>query len=223
MVAAAVSTMTSASDRVDRRIDIAERRSIMRTAVTMSTPARAASGITATTAPASRTISRMRIEWTMAATRVRAPARTLTAVRAIAPVAGMPPKMPLATLARPWPNSSRSGFSRDVPVMPSATRADSRLSIAARAATARAAENSALVVAVSSTGTRGVGTLPGSGPIVMTSQSRTATSTVATAIAMIDAGDGLADPRQQHHQHGDQHHEWRARAGPRASRPSRSP
>ena len=47
--------------------------------------------------------------------------------------------------------------------MPSATRAESRLSIAASAATASAAENSALVVAVSSTGTRGHGQLPGSG------------------------------------------------------------
>ena len=78
-----------------------------------------------------------------------------------------------------------------MPVIPSATRAESRLSIAASAATASAAENSALVAAVSSTGTRGVGTLPGSGPIVMTSQSRTSTTTVATTIAMIDAGMAL--------------------------------
>ena len=35
------------------------------------------------------------------AMRVRAPARALTAVRAIAPVAGMPPHTPEAMLARP--------------------------------------------------------------------------------------------------------------------------
>ena len=43
----------------------------------------------------------MTSEWVMAATLVRAPARTFTAVRAIAPVAGMPPKSPVATLASP--------------------------------------------------------------------------------------------------------------------------
>ena len=45
----------------------------------------------------------------IAAIRVRAPDRTLTAVRAIAPVAGIPPKNPEATEARPCPTSSRLG------------------------------------------------------------------------------------------------------------------
>ena len=35
---------------------------------------------------------------------MRAPARTLTAVRAIAPVAGMPPNNGDTMFARPWPN-----------------------------------------------------------------------------------------------------------------------
>ena len=39
-----------------------------------------------------------------------APDRTLTAVRAMAPVAGMPPKNPAATEASPCPVSSRSGL-----------------------------------------------------------------------------------------------------------------
>ena len=40
----------------------------------------------------------------MAERRVRAPERTLTAVRAIAPVAGMPPTRPQALEASPWPS-----------------------------------------------------------------------------------------------------------------------
>ncbi len=111
----------------------------MRTAVTMSTPARAASGMRATRPAPATTTSTRATEWTMAATRVRAPARTLTAVRAMAPVAGMPPKSGETMLARPWPNSSRSGSCWRPSAMPSATFADRRLSIAARAATAKAA------------------------------------------------------------------------------------
>ena len=51
-----------------------------------------------------------------------APARTLTAVRAIAPVAGMPPNSGAARLARPCPNSSRSGSCCWLTLIPSATR-----------------------------------------------------------------------------------------------------
>ena len=111
----------------------------MRTAVTMSTPARAASGMRATSEAAKRTTATRVKEWMMAAARVRAPARTFTAVRAMAPVAGMPPKSGDTTLARPWPKSSRSGSWRGTSAMPSATLAESRLSMAASAAMAKAA------------------------------------------------------------------------------------
>jgi hypothetical protein len=83
--------------------------SIIRIAVTINTPASAASGIFATSGPQKYTTNTKTIEWTIAETRVRAPALTLTAVRAIAPVAGMPPNNGDAKFARPWPNNSRSG------------------------------------------------------------------------------------------------------------------
>ena len=81
----------------------------IRTAVTMSTPDRAASGMPDTTVAASETTASSTSECVIAASRVRPPERTLTAVRAIAPVAGMPPKSPEARDASPWPTSSRSG------------------------------------------------------------------------------------------------------------------
>ncbi|MNV70669.1 hypothetical protein D3C71_1636480 [compost metagenome] len=58
-----------------------------------------------------------------------APLRMFVAVRAMAPVAGMPPNSGAATFAMPWPISSRL-LSCRLPVMPSATTADSRDSIA---------------------------------------------------------------------------------------------
>ena len=63
----------------------------------------------------------------MAASRETAPVRTLTAVRAIAAVAGIPPNSGLATFARPRPNSSRSGSWRWDTLIASATVADNRL------------------------------------------------------------------------------------------------
>ena len=56
------------------------------------------------------------------------PARTLVAVRAIVPVTLIPPNRAEAMLAIPWAISSM--FERCLrPVMPSATLADSRLSM----------------------------------------------------------------------------------------------
>ena len=66
----------------------------------------------------------------MPATGVRPPFLTFVAVRAIAPVAGMPPKRPAAMFAMPWPTSSTLDLCR-LPIMPSATTAESSDSIAA--------------------------------------------------------------------------------------------
>ena len=197
-MAAAVTTMTRASAGVDRRTDRATRRSIIRTAVTMSTPASAASGMTATSPPPATTTTMRTSEWTMAETRVRAPARTLTAVRAMAPVAGIPPNAPDAMFARPCPTSSRSGSYRPgdfmpsaTDVMPSATRAESRLSMAANAATAIAAENRAPVDDASRTGILGAGRPSGRLPMRLICQPTKPTATVARTIAMIDQGTAL--------------------------------
>ena len=109
IVAAAVSTSTSASERVDVSTARTLCVSTIRTAVTINTPASAASGIWATTSVKHSTISSNTRACTTADSRVRAPARTLTAVRAIAPVAGIPPNKGDTRLASPWPNSSRLG------------------------------------------------------------------------------------------------------------------
>ena len=72
-VARAVSTSTRASDRVEARTARTLRTSTMCTAVTISTPARAARGMRATRPAPARTTTTSATEWTMAATRVRAP------------------------------------------------------------------------------------------------------------------------------------------------------
>ena len=72
----------------------------------------------------------------MAASRDRAPERTLTAVRAIAAVAGMPPNSGVTRLAMPLAEQLSVGVVASPTLMPSATVADIRLSSAASAATA---------------------------------------------------------------------------------------
>ena len=77
----------------------------------------------------------------MPATGVCAPARMLVAVRAIAPVAGNPPKSGEAMLAMPWATSSTLESCRS-PVMRSATIADISDSIAPSIATVMAGTTS---------------------------------------------------------------------------------
>ncbi len=95
-----------------------------------------------------------------------------TAVRAMAPVAGIPPNSADAMLAAPWPNSSRSGSCFGASAIPSATFADSRLSSAASAATASAAEKRLLVVPSDRCGSDGVGSDDGTAPIRATFEMR---------------------------------------------------
>ncbi len=73
-------------------------------------------------AAASSTISSV-MAWTTPATGVFPPLLTLVIVRAMAPVAGMPPSMADATLAAPCATSSILDLCRE-PIMPSATVAD---------------------------------------------------------------------------------------------------
>ncbi|MFT3915001.1 MAG: hypothetical protein QM704_13055 [Anaeromyxobacteraceae bacterium] len=74
---------------------------------------------------------------TAAETGLRPPERMLVAVRAMAPVAGMPPKNGAITLPTPWASSSASGSCR-VRAMPSATTAERSDSIAPSIAMAKA-------------------------------------------------------------------------------------
>jgi hypothetical protein len=73
----------------------------------------------------------------MPATGDRAPERMFVAVRAIAPVAGIPPNSGETIFAIPCATSSTLGLCRS-PVIPSATTADSMLSSAASSATVNA-------------------------------------------------------------------------------------
>ena len=124
-------------------------------AVAISTPARAASGMSATHRAAASTTASRTSAWVSAASREVAPARTLTAVRAIAAVAGIPPNSGEPRLARPCPTSSRSESWRCPTLIPSATVADSRLSNAASAATATAGSSEGVQIGRGIRGSRG--------------------------------------------------------------------
>ena len=101
MVAPAVVTRTTASPRVDRSsADRLDTRT-MCTAVAMRTPASAASGIRPTKGAATSTATSRTAACVRAASRDLAPDLTLTAVRAIAAVAGTPPKSGTTRLANP--------------------------------------------------------------------------------------------------------------------------
>ena len=98
-------------------------------ATTISTADSAASGMYFASGAATSTITSSVSAWTMPATGVRAPVRTFVAVRAMAPVAGMPPNSGATRLAMPCAISSWLGSWRS-PIIVSATRADSSDSIA---------------------------------------------------------------------------------------------
>lgn len=86
---------------MERRILATVLDEIIRNDVTISTAESAHSGIADTRPVAKYTTQSSSSEWTMAETRVTPPDRTLTAVRAMAPVAGIPPNTPDATDAMP--------------------------------------------------------------------------------------------------------------------------
>src|SRR5574344_413384 len=83
--------------------------------------------------------------WMIPAIGVRPPLLMLVIVRAMAPVAGIPPKSGEARFATPWAMSSvlESWWS---PITPSATVAERRLSMAPRIAMVMAGDTSCLIV-----------------------------------------------------------------------------
>src|SRR5829696_4779802 len=89
----------------------------------------AAIGISAASRPKNRVMSKRVAAWVIPATGVRPPLRMFVAVRAMAPVAGIPPNSGATTLAAPCATSSRFDLWR-VPIMPSATTAESNDSTA---------------------------------------------------------------------------------------------
>jgi hypothetical protein len=141
----------------------------------------------ASRAPAIRMISNV-IAWIIPATGVRAPDRTLVAVRAIAPVAGNPPKSGEAILAMPCAKSSTFELWR-VPLIRSATTADSSDSIAPSIAIVRVGE---INVRMRSGRKRGMwiggspeGMPPKRAPMVSSGRPATLTTTVPTTSATI--------------------------------------
>ena len=94
-----------------------------------STPARHGIGISLTRSPRKRSTSNSTRVCTIPATGVFPPLFMLAIVRAIAPVAGIPPKNGTTIFATPWPISSVLELWRS-PITPSATIAESRDSIA---------------------------------------------------------------------------------------------
>src|SRR3954466_9613474 len=130
-----------------------------------------ASGTIAAHLPAKTRMSSSTIAWTMPAKGVRPPVRMFVAVRAMAPVAGMPPKIGDTTFATPCATSSMFDLCRE-PIMPSATTADSSDSIAASNATVSDGEISSLKCSSGTDGMCGigkdVGTAPKREPIVST-------------------------------------------------------
>jgi hypothetical protein len=110
-------------------------------ATTRSVPARTAIGTAAASGAANSRITSSVTAWHMPATGVRPPERTLVAVRAIAPVAGSPPKSGEAMLAIPCAKSSTLELCRP-PVSRSATTADISDSIAPSIATVSVGDSS---------------------------------------------------------------------------------
>ena len=106
-------------------------------ATTTRIAASVAIGINAAHRPAASVITSSVSACTMPATGVRPPFLTFVAVRAMAPVAGMPPKIGDAMFATPCATSSMFERWRP-PIMPSATTAESSDSIAASSAIVKA-------------------------------------------------------------------------------------
>ncbi|MCR3750310.1 hypothetical protein LX88_004297 [Lentzea californiensis] len=187
-VAIAVRASTTASERFARIRTRTEPTSTIRTAVASRTPASTASGMRPTIGAAASMIAASVTACTKAASRELAPDRTLTAVLAMAAVAGTPPNIGVMTFAMPWPKSSRSGSWRWFTLMPSATVADSRLSRAASAATATADGSSDHSASRSRKDSDGAGSNAGNVPIRGTGRDRVSATTVPAATASSENG-----------------------------------
>ncbi len=125
------------------------------------------------------------------ATGVRAPARTFVAVRAIAPVAEIPPSNGQAMFARPWPINSVFESCR-ASIIPSATIADNNDSIAPSIAIVSDGSINSWInpkeISGNATSGNPRGIPPNFDPIVATGNCNTATNPVVTTNATTEAG-----------------------------------
>ena len=155
-------------------------------ATTTRIAASVASGISAANRPKNSVMSNNVIACTMPATGVRPPFFTFVAVRAIAPVAGIPPKIGDAMFAMPCATSSMLERWRP-PIMPSATTAESSDSTAASRAIVNAGPASAWMIGSDRCGMLGCGSpawiAPNRAPIVSTGRCSSCASSVVTISA----------------------------------------
>ena len=132
----------------------------------------------------------------MPATGLVAPARRLVTVRAIVPVAGMPPKNGVTMLAMPCAISSWFGSWRFSVDMPSATRAHSSDSTAPSSAIVTVGTNSRCTLSQSKSGQTNAGSARGMPPkrvpIVSTGSASQAASSESVTSATIGPGTRVA-------------------------------
>ena len=146
-------------------------------------PAKVAMGISPAHRPKNKAMSNSVTEWVMPATGVRPPFLTFVAVRAIAPVAGIPPNSGDAMFATPCATSSMLERCRP-PIMPSDTTAERSDSTAPSRAIVNAGPMSAGSCASVMAGSAGRGSAalmtPNRVPIVSTGRCSSCTRAVVT-------------------------------------------
>ncbi|OQC10236.1 MAG: hypothetical protein BWX79_01346 [Alphaproteobacteria bacterium ADurb.Bin100] len=159
--------------------------------------ARQASGMCDASGAATRITTSSVAACTMPATGLVAPLLMLVTVRAMVPVAGIPPKKGVTKLAMPWAMSSWLGLCRSS-IMPSATRAHSSDSMAPSKASvtvgiSRNLADSQLKAGQANDG-RPAGMPPKRLPMVSTLRFSSHTASVARTRATIDPGIGVSFP-----------------------------
>ena len=168
-----------------------ELQSAMFAATTRSTAARVVIGIKAASGINTRRMIVRVMQCVIPAIGVRPPLRTLAAVLAIAPVAGIPPNRPEKIFPSPCPISSALDLWVS-PIIPSATTAERRDSIAARTAMVNAGEIICCTSSMVIEGTWKAGnaefSCPYTLPMVLTGSFAKYAIAVVTTIATKDPG-----------------------------------
>src|SRR5207244_2516456 len=147
-----------------RNSEMNVRHSLMWKATTTRIAASVARGMSAAQRPKKSVIRSSVMAWVIPATGVRPPFFTFVAVRAIAPVAGIPPNSGDAIFATPCATSSMFERWRP-PIMPSATTAESSDSTAASSAIVKAGPASAWMTGIDRCGKRGCGRAAGTAQV----------------------------------------------------------
>ena len=162
--------------------------------------ARLAIGMSPASGASTSTIASSVAEWTIPAIGVRPPVRMLVTVRAMVPVAAIPPKNGTTTLATPCAISSWFGSCRS-PVIESATRAQSSDSIAPSSAIEIVGPTRFCASSHSKAGSANDGSPCGMPPkrlpIVSTGSPNSATATIPIASTTIVPGRRAIQRRQR--------------------------